>query len=262
LDETLKKLVEYYKSTRWVALLRAIEVNNIQGLCDLCNPPILDLGCGDGFVVKLAFNHQLDIGIDIDRNALLIASKKEAYNGIYQVDSRYLPFKNNTFRTVYSNCAMEHMNDLDVVISEISRVLQSGGILITLVPSDKILNPVGFLGKIFGKRFWNKYNKLHNHVNLFSEEEWRSKLNEQGMSVKYTRVYGFNTTSKYIFNWDFLSKFHLSKQWPIFKLQHNGNFIKLISFFQPNEIELQCKYYEESDQMQDGFFLIISAEKE
>lgn len=258
---SIVKLSDYYKSTPWVALLRAIEINKIHGLHEQCNPPILDLGCGDGFVAKLAFNHQLDIGIDIDRNALLIASKNEAYNGLSQVDSRYLPFKNNTFRTVYSNCAMEHMNDLDVVISEISRVLKSGGMLITLVPSDNLLNPVGFLGKIFGKRFWNKYNKLHNHVNLFSEEQWRSKLNYHGISIKNIQQYGGKAIAKYVLNWDFLSKFNLNFHWPLIGLRHNGNCIRFFSFFTLSEKKLQRLYIDEINQMQDGYWLMIYAKK-
>ena len=48
--------MKYYDSLPWLALLRAREIFAIKELLD-CNPSglILDLGCGDGFIIKQVY---------------------------------------------------------------------------------------------------------------------------------------------------------------------------------------------------------------
>jgi SAM-dependent methyltransferase len=68
--DTLRQTLSYYNKTPWLGLLRAIEVVQFMKFPNLCVPPILDLGCGDGFIAKLAFGCPLDVGIDTDYMAL------------------------------------------------------------------------------------------------------------------------------------------------------------------------------------------------
>ena len=258
--DTLDQTLIYYKTTPWVGLLRTAEVEQFVKVRDLCVSPVLDLGCGDGFVGKLAFGHPLDVGIDSDYMAL----KKAFYSGNYQVfvntDARYLPFKDGTFRTVYSNCAMEHMDDLDCVLKEVARVLTPRGKLIALVPSHKFLKPVGKLGKLLGPGIWDSYNRLHNHVNLLSPEQWRSRMMAHGFVVQKISSYGGVKITAFLSNQDMLSKFHLVRHWPFIQLRHGGNLGRVISRFKNTSLErlrhLLSKHHK-NDAEDDGYWLFI-----
>jgi len=96
---------------------------------------VLDLGCGSGYMSEEL--HQLGaIVTGIDANASIIkAASKHACSSV--LDIRYhvgtgesLPFNNNTFNIVVCVDVLEHVNDVKKVISEISRVLKSGGLFL------------------------------------------------------------------------------------------------------------------------------------
>jgi SAM-dependent methyltransferase len=79
---------------------------------------ILDLGCGEKPYYPLFKNWAAEyIGIDI-------------YAGDLRGIGEFLPFRNNSFDLIISTQTLEHVNDPLKVISEISRVLTPGGIII------------------------------------------------------------------------------------------------------------------------------------
>jgi hypothetical protein len=112
---------------------------------------------------------------------------------------------------------MEHMDDLDSVLSEIARVLIPHGLLMTLVPSHKFLKPVGKVGKFLGPRVWDKYNRLHNHVNLLSPQEWRRRMMARGFVIEGIMGYGKAEIAEFVSNRDMLGGplaiFTASAQW-------------------------------------------------
>jgi SAM-dependent methyltransferase len=60
---------------------------------------------------------------------------KPVSDGAYEVrafDARALPFEDESFDVVFSSCAFEHINELDVALAEMQRVLRPGGALVTL----------------------------------------------------------------------------------------------------------------------------------
>lgn len=244
-------------------MLRALEIDEFQAVRDLCSTPILDLGCGDGFVAFLAFGHSLEAGIDIDIKALFEAYRRGSYRVICQADARHIPFKSGIFRTIYSNGAMEHMDNLDVVIDEVKRLLMSGGLLVALVPSNRFLNPVGRLAWLLGDRTWAAYNRLHNHVNLLSKDEWAARLSERGLAVKFIKPYGGSTAARYLSNWDLLSKIHLTSKWPFFTLRHGGNLgmgiIRMFSRIQEGRV--RALYGSEIARTGQGYWLLLLAQK-
>jgi SAM-dependent methyltransferase len=258
--DTLKQTFSYYSKTPWVGLLRAIEIEQVVKLRDLCVPPILDLGCGDGFVAKLAFGHPLDVGIDSDYMALKMAFSFGHYRAPINTDAKKLPFKDSTFRTVYSNCAMEHMDDLDSVLKEIGRVLMPRGVLMALVPSHKFLKPIGKLGKFFGPGVWDSYNRLHNHVNLLSPEQWHRRMRVHGFVIQRISSYGKTEIAEFVSNRDMFSKFHLVAHWPFLRLRHGGNLGRVISRLNNNSfqrLQHMLSRDHENDSEDDGYWLFI-----
>jgi len=226
--DTLNQLIAYYKMFPSMAMLRTLELKQFMSVRDLCAQPILDLACGDGFMAKLAFGHSVDIGLDLNIECLKEALHQGSYRIVINADARYLPFKDKTFRTVYSNSAMEHMDDLDAILEEIARILTSDGISIILVPSHRFLKPVGRIAKFFGQIIWDRYNRLQNHVNLLDEGQWRSILRKHGLKVKSISPYCSYAIAKYIFDLELCGKFHFDFHWPFLHLRHLGNLGLLI----------------------------------
>jgi len=105
---------------------------------------ILDLGCGRGNetieAAKLAGPEGMAIGLDIT-DAMIIQAIATATNekiknvAFTQGDIENLPFSNNIFDGVISNCVINHAEDKRRVYREIRRVLKFGG---RFVVSDAI----------------------------------------------------------------------------------------------------------------------------
>ncbi|MFC2025783.1 class I SAM-dependent methyltransferase [Chloroflexota bacterium] len=86
--------------------------------------PILDFGCGNGYLIKvLRENGEKAFGIEVNRedilNHLLPEIKKfiTIYNGSFP-----LPFADNIFQSVIASEVIEHIPNYEEAISEISRI--------------------------------------------------------------------------------------------------------------------------------------------
>ena len=169
--------------------------------------PVLDLGCGDGFFAQAVFGH-LDTGIDLDAGEVERAKKRGTYDQAFVVSATDMPFKSNSFNTVISNCVMEHIPDIDGVLSEVYRVLKPGGRLITSVPSEywdgdsfyqKVFNAVGF------NQAAQWYNRVLNHVSKHYHvndlKTWSQRFKKAGLKLR---------TSEYIVP---IPVFHTFERW-------------------------------------------------
>jgi SAM-dependent methyltransferase len=97
--------------------------------------PVLDLGCGDGVFAKLIFDQPLQSGLDLRPHRVRKAWRAGIYTTAVTGNAAALPYADESFATVFSACAMEHMPPLSRILAEIERVLKPGGRLITTVPS-------------------------------------------------------------------------------------------------------------------------------
>ena len=152
--------------------------------------PVLDLGCGDGFFAETVFGH-LHTGIDLDPGEVSRAVKRGAYDQALVVSATDMPFKNGSYGTVISNCVMEHIPDIDAVLSEVHRVLKPGGRLITSVPSElwdndsfyqKVFNAVGFNQ---AAQWYNRtLNKVSKHYHVNDLEVWKKRFKKAGLKLE------------------------------------------------------------------------------
>ena len=121
------------------ALLRAVECN-LMGSLPLVHP-VLDIGCGDGHFASVAYDEPIDVGIDVlDRTLTEAATRRPAvYRELVKASATALPFRDGTFGTVVSDDRhLEHIPDIDRALSEIARVLRTGGTFATTLPSSII----------------------------------------------------------------------------------------------------------------------------
>lgn len=105
---------------------------------------VLDYGCGAGTTVVAGRNAGLDIygcevfyeggsyREDARRSGLLGTVIRELRDG--RID-----FPDATFDVVMSNQVLEHVEDLDLVVDEVARILTPGGLFLSLFPDDTVI---------------------------------------------------------------------------------------------------------------------------
>ncbi|MFH0912253.1 MAG: bifunctional 2-polyprenyl-6-hydroxyphenol methylase/3-demethylubiquinol 3-O-methyltransferase UbiG [Patescibacteria group bacterium] len=108
---------------------------------------ILDMGCGGGLLAEEFAKKDANItGIDISENAIKVAINHAFKNNLkidYRVGSaENIPMGNNTFDVVVCADCLEHVNNLEKVISETSRVLKHGGKFCYLTINRTILSKI------------------------------------------------------------------------------------------------------------------------
>jgi 2-polyprenyl-6-hydroxyphenyl methylase/3-demethylubiquinone-9 3-methyltransferase len=92
---------------------------------------VLDVGCGAGFLTNaLAEEGFVVTGVDLSEESLQVAHKHDASHSVQYVsaDAYHLPFADNTFDAVTALDFLEHVEEPQKVIAEISRVLKPGGL--------------------------------------------------------------------------------------------------------------------------------------
>ena len=136
------------------------QIGNLKGL------NILDVGCGGGLLSEEFAKSGAEVtGIDISENSLKIARTHALENDLtIDYKSGYaenIPANENTFDVVICADCLEHVNNLEKVISEVSRVLKDSGIFCY----DTINRT--FLSKIVGDWIANRVLRWQNkHLNV------------------------------------------------------------------------------------------------
>jgi len=137
------------------ALLDTIDTASLTG-------PLLDLGCGTGFLsAKLLGFAQPVIALDIALPMLQVTRTKLADmpNVIYLcADAEQLPLAGQIVDGVFSNLALQWCINLDVVFTDIKRVLKPGGRLVFSTFGPQTLQEL--------KAAWAEVDDF-NHVNDF-----------------------------------------------------------------------------------------------
>ena len=176
-----------------------IRMTELEVLSDVkFKKPILELACGDGTFSKILFKKKdsVDIGIDILEKEIKEAKKQNVYKSVEVADARNLPFKANTFSTVFSNGSLEHIANVEKVLSEVSRVLKPNGTLVITVPSSNFSKnlSVSTLFYSFGlkspaKFYANVVNAAFAHKNLWTANIWSKKLSRSNMTLVSHKEY-------------------------------------------------------------------------
>lgn len=109
---------------------------------------LLDIGCGTGWAAQLyrSWGCKKVVGIDTDDESLEFAKKFRADKNIdYQKGSGVsLIFPDNSFDIVTCFEVIEHVKEWEFLVSEIKRVLKSGGHFFLSTPNITLYNDIAY----------------------------------------------------------------------------------------------------------------------
>lgn len=94
---------------------------------------ILDLGCGRGEFLRGFIRCGLN-GYGVDRSSTAKSICPEAEILQSDLDEAPLPYEDNSFDVVFSKSVLEHFYYPEKLVQQIQRVLNPGGLVITMVP--------------------------------------------------------------------------------------------------------------------------------
>jgi SAM-dependent methyltransferase len=139
----------------------------------------LDLGCGDGRLsAELRASHV--VAADVSAVALDRARKRLPSAGFVHLDpDAPLPLDDSHFDLVLCAETVEHVRDVQLLLSEVRRVLRPGGRLALTTPGYGRLTALAALVRGFERIF----DPLSPHVRFFTRRSLRSLLAELGFDV-------------------------------------------------------------------------------
>lgn len=161
-------------------LLRYLETQRLKKIIRFAklkpNDQVLDLGCGEGYLISLLPNNVSVIGVDISEHALNRA--KEILKDKKNVELRFgnacqtnLP--NNYFDKIICSEVIEHVPEPRKIIKEAHRLVKDSGLVIVSVPDEKriqtIMNVINFL----------KLNKFLHAARNQKEYDWHLQFSNK-----------------------------------------------------------------------------------
>lgn len=180
-DELYRKRGAYH--FKWIENKNIFYLQHSQIILNLAkrfgNGKILDVGCGDGYISsRLSKNFKDVIGIDISREALKIARKKNPKITFIVADCTNLPFSDESFETIVASEIIEHLTHEDgkKFLNEASRVLKPHGVIIASSPN--ISNPY--------MKFLQLVRKNKEHLKEYTRKEFKTLISSEFKIVYYT----------------------------------------------------------------------------
>ncbi|MEO8004578.1 MAG: class I SAM-dependent methyltransferase, partial [Betaproteobacteria bacterium] len=117
----------------------------------------------------------------VDLSAAALAKLRPRAGAVMQGSITALPFASATFDLVCAVDIVEHVEDEDAALSELSRVCVTGAALIVAVP----LHP----------SHWTPFDDLVGHCRRYEPEHLLAKLAQYGFRVESSAIYGMQPKS-------------------------------------------------------------------
>ncbi len=143
------------------------------------NTEILDVGCSGGALMGFlkARGFKKLQGIDIDKNAIEICSKKGITN-VHVADAEKTGFKDQQFDILIASDVLEHIKFEDKALFEWYRILKPDGKLIVFVPAFKFL--------------WSKHDEVNHHYRRYTKSGLVEGLKKIGFAIERSSYWNFS----------------------------------------------------------------------
>jgi ubiquinone/menaquinone biosynthesis C-methylase UbiE len=100
---------------------------------------LLDLGCGTGFILRLARDLFRELhGVDVTPAMLARVDTSSGNIHLHNCQAEKVPFPDNTFDVVTAYSFLHHLEDYRSVLKEAQRVLKPGGLLYADLEPNKL----------------------------------------------------------------------------------------------------------------------------
>ena len=140
----------------------------------------LDLGCGDGRLSVSLQAQELTVA-DVSEVALARAARwLPAARTVPLEPDAPLPLPDNSFELVLCAETLEHVRDVQLLLSEARRVLVPGGLLAVTTPAHGRATGLDILMRGFERRF----DPLSPHLRFFSPRSLKGLLEALGFRVR------------------------------------------------------------------------------
>lgn len=135
-------LVRFIEQQRVKTVLKFLDIKE--------SDKVIEIGCEAGYLLKHLLIAKEVMGLDIAKNALEDAKKNTKSDKVKFIcaDASNIPFANAYFDKVICSQTLEHLDNPDRVVKEVSRIVKPGGIVVISVPNERVLI---ILKKIFVK---------------------------------------------------------------------------------------------------------------
>lgn len=151
---------------------------------------VLDVGCGEGrFTSALARAGREAVGIDVAEEPLRRAREREEGLDLRLVPTEGpWPLPDVSFDAVWAGEVIEHVADTAGWLSEVRRVLRSGGALVLSTPAHGPLTRLA-LG-LSGRAFANRFDPRSEHLRFYTRRSLAALLEDFGFERIETRGLG------------------------------------------------------------------------
>lgn len=135
---------------------------------------VLDVGCAYGFMLQRFPDSFQKFGVDVSEYAISVA-KKRLPLATFKIKGaeEKLPFKKNFFDIILLNDVLEHLENPEVALKNIRKILKKGGILYITTPN---LNDIR-------KNIFKYADKKEHHISLFSHSDLISLLKNRSFKI-------------------------------------------------------------------------------
>jgi SAM-dependent methyltransferase len=154
--------------------------------------PVLDVGCGDGRFFRLLWPRiRRVVGVELDPATADRAVAGGVYERVLRTPANRIPDGETGYASVFANCSLEHMDDLDGVLGCVYRALAPGGRFLCSVVTDRFVTwPVlpalaaTLAGPDRARELQADYCRYHHLVSPLTESAWCQRLEAAGFGVR------------------------------------------------------------------------------
>ncbi len=138
---------------------------------------ILDVGCNGGFLVaRLQAIGYIAAGCDISAEAINYG-QSQGREGLRVCALPNLPYADSQFDAVLCLDTLEHIQDDELAIKEINRILKRGGLTIITAPAFMWL--------------WGLQDEISHHFRRYTKSELLAKIQAAGFSIERVSYFNF-----------------------------------------------------------------------
>jgi 2-polyprenyl-3-methyl-5-hydroxy-6-metoxy-1,4-benzoquinol methylase len=141
---------------------------------------LLDVGCGEArFTSELAGAGRRSVGIDVAEEPLRRARIRDPQVDVRPVDPEQpWPLEDSSFDVVWAGEVIEHVADTATWLSEVRRVLRSGGHLLLSTPAHDRLTRLGLA--LSTRAFSTHFHPLSDHLRFYTRPALVTLLEDFG----------------------------------------------------------------------------------